>query len=86
MPIFMSLERIEVAPHGVTLRLPMSPGAYTTVSEDEATILRALPREWTEVPSGENPRQWRGPERNTMVVGAQITKGISEDSEGSDDE
>jgi len=76
MPKFTALATVTEAPHGVTLRLPMPAGTTTTVSEDEATILRGLPALFEEVVE-RKPWTGRSP-LNRMVDTAQVKKDAEE--------
>ena len=83
MPVFQAIEKITDPIPGVTHR-GMSPGDYTTVSEDEAIILRALPHLFTEVlpdaPAEAQAQEptpvWTGKSpKNRMVGAADVKKG-----------
>ena len=75
MPQFMTLEKFAEAIPGVNLTPPLPAGYTTTVSEDEAVILRTLPRLFTELHWSNEDRAWSPTaQHNTMVTGAAVTK------------
>ena len=75
MPRFEAITIVETAPDGVTLQLPMQAGDATTVSEDEALLLRALPEQFREV------LPWTAtPQRNRMMAAPAVAK--AEPTEG----
>ncbi len=86
MPVFKSIDKIVDPIPGFTHR-GMAPGDYTTVSEDEAAILRELPHLFTEilpealaeVLTEEAKPTWTGKApKNRMIGAADIRKGADE--------
>ena len=86
MPRFRATVPITESIVGVSLQVPFPAGPLTTVSEDEAAILRALPEQWAEVLPDPPPAWSPTPQQNRMVAGAEVVKAAGETDAGCSEE